>query len=177
MDKVWDYKSDKDDNLAKLVSKDNDIVFTKPEMAKKLISLIPYAEEDTWIEPCRGKGAFYNLMPLNSQWCEINEGRNYFNYDFGKVDITVSNPPFVPRKLFIRFHERAMDTTRKQIWWLISMVSFGAFTPKRLNSWANQGWFMSKIHLCQDKRWYGRYGFICFTRTPSDWLSWDEQVF
>ena len=61
--KVWEYESNEDDKLAKLVEKNNDIVMTKPEMAIHLLSLIDFKEGDILLEPCKGKGAFYDNFP------------------------------------------------------------------------------------------------------------------
>ena len=104
MSKVWEYESNKDDKLSKQVAKDPDIVMTKPDMAKHLLSLVKFKDGDVVMEPCRGKGAFYDNLPENvvKKYCEINQGKDYLEYN-EKVDITLSNPLFVPRKLFWAF--------------------------------------------------------------------------
>ena len=116
MSKVWDYKSNENDRLSKIVKKKgNDIVMTDPEMAKMLLSRINFKEGDSVLEPCRGTGSFYNNFPeyTKNEWCEINEGRDFLDYD-GTVDITISNPAYVPRKLFWDIHLKAMDITKKR---------------------------------------------------------------
>ena len=45
------------------------------------------------LEPCKGEGAFLQYLPENSDWCEIAEGRNYYDYN-EKVDWIVTNPPY-----------------------------------------------------------------------------------
>lgn len=86
------------------MAKDPDIVMTKPEMAKHLLSLVSFMDGDKVMEPCKGKGAFYDNLPSNVEklYCEINEGKDYLTQEV-EVDITLSNPPFVPRKLFWQF--------------------------------------------------------------------------
>lgn len=165
MSKIWKYKSNKDDRLSKLVKKDNDIVFTKDEMAKYLISLIDFADNDVVIEPCLGKGAFYNNLPSNiiKKYCEITEGKDYLQFN-EEVDITLSNPPFVPRKLFWLFHQKAMNTTRKYIYWLINLSSLNVFTAKRLNEMNSLGWYIENFHIVSDSRWFGRYVWIKFSK-------------
>jgi len=44
------------------------------------------------LEPCRGTGNIYNVLP-EADWCEINEGRDFFEYD-KHVDWIITNPPF-----------------------------------------------------------------------------------
>ena len=46
------------------------------------------------LDPCRGAGVFYNNLPkCKKDWCEITEGRDFFEYK-EKVDLVISNPPF-----------------------------------------------------------------------------------
>lgn len=163
--KIWDYKSRKVDKLAKQVAKDNDIVMTKTEMAKYLIGLVDFYDGTVVLDPCRGKGAFYDNLPNNiiKKYCEINEGIDYLQSN-EIVDITLSNPPFVPRKLFWSFHQKAMETTRLNIYWLINLSSLNVFTPNRMKEMASKSWFFHTFHIVQDKRWFGRYVWIKFGR-------------
>lgn len=45
------------------------------------------------LEPCRGDGALSSLLPADALWCEIDEGRDFFNFA-GKVDWIITNPPY-----------------------------------------------------------------------------------
>jgi len=177
-DKIWEYKSKEDDKLAKQVKKDNDICYTKDEMAKYLLSLINFKEYDIVMEPCRGKGAFYNNLPDNviREYCEINEGKDYLKYE-DEVDITLSNPPFVPRSLFWDFHMKAMDTTRREIYWLFNISSLNVFTPKRLTIMKEKNWFIQSFHIVQDKRWFGRYIWVKFGRKDKGIIDFCDKVF
>ena len=173
MDK-WKFKG----KLEKLVEKDSDICFTNPEMAKYLISLIQFKENDIVIEPCKGKGAFYNNLPdtVKKLYCEINEGKDYLeNKEI--VDITLSNPPFVPRKLFWCFMVKAMETTRREIYWLINLNSLNVFTPKRLNEMKLKGWFINSFHIVSDKRWFGRYAWIKISKEDNNIFTWTDKMF
>jgi hypothetical protein len=161
---IWKYKPKNEDRLGTLVEKDNDIVMTNPEMAKHLISTISFQDGDIVCDPCKGKGAFYNNFPDNVKkiYFEINEGKDYLTPECEMVDITISNPPFIPRKLFWDFHVKAMDTTRRNIYWLVNITSINVFTPKRLDEMKEKNWYMEHLHIVSDKRWFGRYALICF---------------
>ena len=165
---IWKYKSKDDDPLGKKVFKNPDIVMTNPKMAKDLIDTISFQDGDIVCEPCLGTGSFYNNFPDNVKkvYFEINEDKDYLLSDI-MVDYTISNPPFVPRKLFWDFHLKAMDTTRKNIYWLINISSLNVFTPKRIDIMNGKNWFLESIHIVSDKRWFGRYGFIKFGRDVS----------
>lgn len=176
--KIWDYESNTDDKLATQVEKDNDIVMTKPEMAKHLIGQICFQEGDVVMEPCRGKGAFYNNFPshVKSLFCEINEGKDYLEFE-GEVDITLSNPPFVPRKLFWKFHQKAMETTRREIYWLINISSLNVFTPNRLLEMTEKKWYINQLHVVADKRWFGRYVWVKCSREDKQLFSFHKPSF
>lgn len=51
------------------------------------------------LEPCKGAGVFTDLLP-DSDWCEINENKNFFEYN-EKVDWIISNPPYSIMRKFI----------------------------------------------------------------------------
>ena len=67
-----------------------------PELlCKELIKQVPLVEGDKVLEPFKGEGSFYNNLPdfVEKDWCEIEEGRNYKDYD-KEFDWCISNPPF-----------------------------------------------------------------------------------
>ena len=176
--KIWEYESNNNDRLAKQVEKNNDIVMTNPTMAIYLISTIPFIDGDVVIEPCKGTGSFYDNLPSNTikKYCEINEGIDYLEFN-EMVDYTISNPPFIPRKLFWEFNKTAMNTTRKEIYWLISLISFNVFTPKRLEEMKNKGWYINNFHIVSDKRWFGRYVWLRITREDKNFIKWCGKSF
>ena len=45
------------------------------------------------LDPCKGNGVFFKYLPDNSEWCEIQEGKDFFDYS-KEVDWIVSNPPY-----------------------------------------------------------------------------------
>ena len=46
------------------------------------------------LDPCRGLNkVFHNIMPEDADWCEIQEGKNFFDYQ-EKVDWIIGNPPY-----------------------------------------------------------------------------------
>lgn len=73
----------------------HDVVYTPVELAKEIIAACAVDDGDTILDPFRGGGAFYDNYPQHAlkDWCEIEEGRDFMNYD-KKVDWIISNPPF-----------------------------------------------------------------------------------
>ena len=45
------------------------------------------------LEPCSGFGNFYSQLPSPKDWCEINRGKDFFNYKT-KVNWIITNPPY-----------------------------------------------------------------------------------
>tara|TARA_R110000751_G_scaffold252774_1_gene352411 strand:- start:1 stop:543 length:543 start_codon:yes stop_codon:yes gene_type:complete len=176
--KVWEYESNKDDKLAEKVAKDKTIVMTKPSMAKYLIDGIEFIPGEKVIEPCKGDGAFYDNLPDNveTDWCEINDGKDFLQYD-KKFDVCISNPPFIPRKLFWAFNEKAMELCTRKIYWLINLHTFNVFTPKRLDEMKEKGWFIQKLHIVADTRWFGRYALVEIGKTDLGFIEWKRKSF
>ena len=70
-----------------------------------------------------------------------------------------------------------MDTTRREIWWLINMSALNTFTPNRVEEMHNKGWYLNHMHITSDKRWFGRYVFVQFTKEDKNVISFDKKVF
>jgi hypothetical protein len=64
---------------------------TPPHIAELMLS--EFRPNGSCHEPCRGTGNIYKLLPSQSSWCEINEGRDFFDFT-GKVDWILTNPPY-----------------------------------------------------------------------------------
>lgn len=73
----------------------NDKCFTPTDVAKHLIAMLPISKEDTLLDPFRGCGAFFDNFPdcKSKNWCEIDDGINFFDYQT-KHDWIISNPPY-----------------------------------------------------------------------------------
>ena len=69
----------------------NDVVFTPEWLTEKICSMFEISGKV--LEPCKGEGAFLKFLPKDTDWCEITEGRNFFDYN-KKVDWIVTNPPY-----------------------------------------------------------------------------------
>lgn len=68
-----------------------DIVFTPRWLSKTIIN--HFQPTGSCLDPCKGGGAFYDYLPLGSDWCEINKGRDFLKYK-GEVDWIIGNPPY-----------------------------------------------------------------------------------
>ena len=69
----------------------NDVVFTPDKLAHEITSLFDI--NGKVLEPCKGEGAFLKYLPKDTMWCEIADGRNFYDFN-DKVDWIVTNPPY-----------------------------------------------------------------------------------
>lgn len=85
----------------------NDKVYTPENIAKQLIDKLPIQQSDTILEPCRGKGAFYNNFPSQNikYYCEIDENIDFFDFNT-KVDWIITNPPY---SIYDKFVEHCFE--------------------------------------------------------------------
>jgi len=78
---------------------EKDIVYTPDNVAQEIIQWLQ--PSGLCLDPCRGDGAFYRHLPEGSDWCEIEAGRNFFDYD-KKVDWIIGNPPYSCFELWLQ---------------------------------------------------------------------------
>lgn len=76
-----------------------DAVMTPPNIAKRIIKR--YNPRGLILEPAKGTGSFYNQLPEPKAYCEIAEGKDFFNWH-DKVDWIITNPPYSIYDRFIR---------------------------------------------------------------------------
>jgi hypothetical protein len=69
----------------------SDVHYTNDAIAGQIVAHFNPAGK--CLEPFRGSGAFYKHMPKGSDWCEINDGRDFFDRK-ERFDWIVTNPPF-----------------------------------------------------------------------------------
>jgi hypothetical protein len=76
----------------------NDVIQTPIEFCKLIIDDIKPIGKI--LEPCKGEGNFLKVLPDDTEWCEITEGKDFMNYK-GKVDWIITNPPFSKFRAFL----------------------------------------------------------------------------
>ena len=76
-----------------------DVVFTPEYVSKKIISLL---NPSGWcLDPCKGDSSFYNNLPIHKDYCEIEEGKDFFEYT-KKMNWIIGNPPYSLFEEFLR---------------------------------------------------------------------------
>lgn len=149
---------------------------TPSKLAIELIKEVPLEDGDLVLEPFKGEGSFYDNLPSNVEkdWCEIQEGRDYKDYD-KSIDWIITNPPFklaTGTKRINSFYyllEYYASRVNKGIAFLGNDFCFATLTPLRLKH-LNEKYdlYIHKIVVCQIKKWRGRYFFIIFKKGKND---------
>ena len=152
--------------------KDITFHYTKPEMVKDLIELIPFNKYESVLDAGSGKNkVWYNNIPdyCLKEECEIEDGKDFLTINT-RYDWIIGNPPF---HLGWKFLEKASEISDKGIAFLGNLNFFNSCVPNRFEKLKSKGFYLRKIHIVQDKRWFGRYYFLIFTKNTNYFLSWN----
>lgn len=68
-----------------------DVVYTPDDVARDVVAF--FKPTGRILEPCAGDGAFLKYLPPDTEWCEIEKGRDFFA-EHRHFDWIVGNPPF-----------------------------------------------------------------------------------
>lgn len=69
----------------------SDVIYTPHILAKDVVNF--FGPAGKCLDPCAGNDEFFDLLPVGSEWCEIERGRDFYAWT-KQVDWIVSNPPF-----------------------------------------------------------------------------------
>lgn len=151
----------------------NDVFLTPPKLAKKHIDMIDVIEGETWYDPFKNSGNYYNQFPssCSKEWSEILEGKDFFEQDVS-CDVICSNPPY---SMIDKVLERSVDLKPRVISYLIGV---GNLTARRIEYMNNCGYSLTKIHMCKVFKWYGMSFIVVFekTETIDNLISFDRTV-
>lgn len=81
----------------------SDSVQTPVHIAKSIVE--HFKPFGVVLEPCRGKGNIYALLPKGREWCEILERRDFF-LRRKKADWIITNPPY---SIYDKFLEHCFE--------------------------------------------------------------------
>tara|TARA_R110001592_G_scaffold338236_2_gene625220 strand:+ start:1902 stop:2402 length:501 start_codon:yes stop_codon:yes gene_type:complete len=148
----------------------NDVFITPLKLAKYNIDMIEYNEDEIWYDPFKNNGSYYNQFPNeNKKWSEILEERDFFTFD-EKVDIICSNPPY---SMINKVLEKSVDLKPRIISYLIGINNL---TAKRLEYMENNGYYITKLHMCKVFKWYGMSMIVVWEREKKAIISFDRVV-
>lgn len=145
-------------------------------MVLDLLTITPIGEFDSVLDAGSGKNkVWFNTINQSEKYeCEIENGCDFLQLN-KEVDWIVGNPPY---HISWKFTEKAIQFSKKGFAWLTNNQGLNSlFTPKRQKIIKEFGFYLQKIHIVQDKRWFGRYYYLIFTKTPNNFLSWKDKTY
>lgn len=179
--------------MSKELSCSFDMIQTPIPVWTKILELFPIKETDIFFEPFRGTGNLFNQVKNeNSEWCEITQGKDIFQYDCSNSQVTIlyTNPPYIcsipdkkgkfkQRNAVYFFMEYFMTNLPKlqSIGFIMNMKCFNSFTPKRLKKLNDLGFTISSITMFNCNYWYGLQLFVIFDRNPNTCFKYIEKTF
>lgn len=145
--------------------KANDVIYTPKPVAIKMIEMCDLKEGDSVLDPSYGGGVFYDNLPeyVNKDWCEIEKGKDFFEYD-KKVDCIIGNPPY---SLWNKWLEHTMKLTDK-FCYIFGILNL---TPMRVRKIIENGYGITKIHLLEVDWWFGNSFIILFEKNKPSIMS------
>jgi len=111
----------------------NDLVYTKPTLAQRLIG--HFHPTGRILDPCRGNGAFYDNLPETRDWCEIRDGRDFLEWN-EPVDWVLTNPPW-SKDLYRAIAAHAFDIADNVV--LLTRLHNAIGTYARHQDWRDRG--------------------------------------
>jgi len=148
----------------------NDVFITPLKLAKYNIDMIEYKDDDIWYDPFKNDGSYYNQYPNeNKKWSEILENKDFFDFN-EKVDIICSNPPY---SMIDKVLEKSVSLKPRIISYLIGVNNL---TAKRMEYMENNGFYITKIHMCKVFKWYGMSMIVVWEKDKKPIMSYDRVV-
>ena len=127
----------------------NDVVMTPISLAEKLVNY--FEPKGKGLEPCCGSGNILRFLK-NADWCEIEKGRDFFDYT-SKVDYIFTNPPFSKFRKFLTHSLQLAD----DIYFLITINHL--WTKARLREIKNNGFGIKEILIFDTPKEFPQTGF------------------
>ena len=151
----------------------NDVFITPRDLALKHIKFIDSKETDIWFDPCRHdeNGSYYSQFPNEKKdWCEITEGRDFFEYE-NPVDIICCNPPY---SIINKWIDKCIGLNPR----IISMlIGINNLTTKRIETFNNAGYGISKLKMLKVYQWYGMSYIVVFEKDKENIIDIDRQIY
>ena len=137
----------------------NDKIFTPKPLAVDMIRMCEIKAGERVLDPSKGEGVFYDNLPTEckTDWCEIEEGKDFFSYD-KEVDVIVGNPPY---SLWNKWLEKTLELKPQRFCYIFGVMNL---TPKRLQIIREAGYGISKIQFTTVDWWFSNSIIILFEK-------------
>lgn len=167
--------------------KPKDITFhyTNEQMVKDLIAITPIT--GSVLDAGSGKNkVWYNNLSGKKYECEIEDGCDFLKDWDKRVDWIIGNPPFAGNEidergrhpnLIPQWIEKSSGLANNGMAFLINHKVINFLTSARLERLKEKVFYLTKMHIVADKRWFGRYYYLIFTKEPNNFISWERKTY
>ncbi len=128
----------------------NDCIETPIKVAKLIVK--HFKPSGKILEPCKGEGNFLKVLPKGTMWCEIKEGKDFFNFN-DNVDWIITNPPY---SIIRKFMKHSMEIS-KDIVFLTTINHL--WLKARLRDINEMGFGIKEILLLETPKTFPQSGF------------------
>ncbi len=131
----------------------NDVIQTPRELAARVVA--HFKPTGRCLEPCRGEGAFSDLLPKGSDWCEILAGRDFLALPVPAVpyDWIITNPPWSQIRKFLGHAMACADNV------VFLMTINHVWTKARLRDISAAGFALKEIVMLDMPKNFPQSGF------------------
>jgi len=154
--------------------RDKEFYYTNEQMVKDLLAITPI--KGSVLDAGSGDKVWFKNLKGEKYECEIERGCDFYKWN-KKVDWVIGNPPFRDKKegenQIWKWINKASEIASKGMAFLINHKVFNTLTPTRLEILKNRGFYPFKLKIVADKRWFGRYYYLIFTKNKNDFISWN----
>jgi len=156
----------------KMSKRPKEFYWTNEQMVKDLVAITPIFGSVLDAGSSKNKVWFNNLKGEKYE-CEIEDGCDFYEWD-KKVDWVVGNPPFHEGWKFLN---KASKVANIGIAFLGNINFWNCLTPLRLKKIKEKGFYLNRIHIVSDARWFGRYYYLIFEKEKNDFVSWELKTY
>jgi hypothetical protein len=147
----------------------NDVFYTPLPVVKIMVDMCDIQPDMKVLDPCKGTGNFYNNLPIcDKDWCEITEGKDFFDYD-ERVDLIIGNPPY---SLWSDWLDHTTELTDK-FCYIFGMMNF---TDYRLKQIEEKGYGLTKLHIVKIDWWFSQSIIAVFEKGQKSIITTSPRV-
>lgn len=150
-----------------------DVFITPRELGAMHITLTKQFGDGVWYDPFRHdkSGTYFSQFQGKKVWAEIEEDRDFFCFEPGKVDVICSNPPY---SMMDKVLERSIQLKPSVISYLIGVNNL---TTRRLEMMNKHGYTLVYCRMLKVNKWFGM-SFICIWKEGpgTDVIQYDRKV-
>lgn len=102
-----------------------DVVYTPDDVARDVVAF--FKPTGKILEPCAGDGAFLKYLPPDTEWCEIEKGRDFFA-EHRHFDWIIGNPPY---SIFVDWIQHSFEIGDNAVYVIPTNKPFNSMTSLR----------------------------------------------